>query len=129
MPPIHTDALILRTYKMGETSNVVVLLTRERGKVRAVAKGTRGPKARHQAALQPLSEVRVGLYGRQGADLLKMGGCELIRSAFAFVNHRALGEVRAQRSWIFYGDAAPTVARRPSTGQSALAIARAARRP
>jgi DNA repair protein RecO (recombination protein O) len=82
MPPIHTDALILRTYKMGETSNVVVLLTRERGKVRAVAKGTRGPKARHQAALQPLSEVRVGLYGRQGADLLKMGGCELIRSAF-----------------------------------------------
>jgi DNA repair protein RecO (recombination protein O) len=67
---------------MGETSNVVVLLTRERGKVRAVAKGSRGPKARHQAALQPLSEVRVGLYGRQGAELMRMGGCELIRSAF-----------------------------------------------
>jgi DNA repair protein RecO (recombination protein O) len=67
---------------MGETSNVVVLLTRERGKVRAVAKGTRGPKARNQAALQPLSEVRVGLYGRQGAELVRMGGCELIRSAF-----------------------------------------------
>jgi DNA repair protein RecO (recombination protein O) len=67
---------------MGETSNVVVLLTRERGKVRAVAKGSRGPKARNQAALQPLSEVRVGLYGRQGAELMKMGGCELIRSAF-----------------------------------------------
>jgi DNA repair protein RecO (recombination protein O) len=82
MPPIHTDALVLRTYKMGETSNVVVLLTRERGKVRAVAKGSRGPRARHQAALQPLSEVRVGLYGRQGADLFRLGGCELLRSAF-----------------------------------------------
>jgi DNA repair protein RecO (recombination protein O) len=82
MPPVNTDALVLRTYKMGETSNVVVLLTRERGKVRAVAKGSRGPKARHQAALQPLSEVRVGLYGRQGAELMRMGGCELIRSAF-----------------------------------------------
>jgi DNA repair protein RecO (recombination protein O) len=67
---------------MGETSNVVVLLTRERGKVRAVAKGSRGPRARHQAALQPLSEVRVGLYGRQGAELFRMGGCELLRSAF-----------------------------------------------
>jgi DNA repair protein RecO (recombination protein O) len=67
---------------MGETSNVVVLLTRERGKVRAVAKGSRGPRARHQAALQALSEVRVGLYGRQGADLYRMGGCELLRSAF-----------------------------------------------
>ncbi len=82
MPPIHTDALVLRTYKLGETSNVVVLLTRERGKVRAVAKGVRGPKARGKAALQPLSEVRVGLYGRQGAELYRMGGCELLRSAF-----------------------------------------------
>jgi DNA repair protein RecO (recombination protein O) len=82
MPPIHTDALVLRTYKLGETSNVVVLLTRERGKVRAVAKGVRGPKAKGKAALQPLSEVRVGLYGRQGADLYRMGGCELLRSAF-----------------------------------------------
>jgi len=82
MPPFHTDALVLRTYKMGETSNVVVLLTRERGKVRAVAKGSRGPRARHQAALLPLSEVRVGLYGRQGAELFRMGGCELVRSAF-----------------------------------------------
>src|SRR5688572_29216501 len=82
MPPIHTDALVLRTYKMGETSNVVVLLTRERGKVRAVAKGVRGPKAKGKAALEPLSEVRVGLYGRQGAELYRMGGCELISSAF-----------------------------------------------
>jgi DNA repair protein RecO (recombination protein O) len=82
MPPIHTDALVLRTYKLGETSNVVVLLTRDRGKVRAVAKGVRGPKAKSKAAFQPLSEVRVGLYGRQGADLYRMGGCELLRSAF-----------------------------------------------
>jgi DNA repair protein RecO (recombination protein O) len=82
MPPTYTDALVLRTYKMGETSNVVVLLTRERGKLRAVAKGVRGPKARHQAAFQALSEVRVGLYGRQDAELFRMGGCELIRSAF-----------------------------------------------
>ena len=36
MPPIASDALVLRTYKLGETSKVVVLLTRERGKVRAV---------------------------------------------------------------------------------------------
>src|SRR5262249_204785 len=42
MPPISTDALVLRTYKLGETSKVVVLLTRERGKLRAVAKGARG---------------------------------------------------------------------------------------
>jgi DNA repair protein RecO (recombination protein O) len=82
MPPITSDALVLRTYKLGETSKVVVLLTRERGKVRAVAKGARGPRSRYQSALEPLSEVRVGLHGRQGAELYRLGQCELLRSAF-----------------------------------------------
>jgi DNA repair protein RecO (recombination protein O) len=82
MPPIHSDALVLRSFKLGETSKIVVLLTRERGKLRAVAKGARGPKSRYQSSLEPLSEVRIGLYGRQGTELYRMGGCELIRSAF-----------------------------------------------
>ena len=82
MPPIASDALVLRTYKLGETSKLVVLLTRERGKVRAVARGARGVRPRYQSALEPLSEVRATLYGKQGADLLRLGGCELLRSAF-----------------------------------------------
>jgi DNA repair protein RecO (recombination protein O) len=82
MPPIASDALVLRSFKLGETSKIVVLLTRERGKVRAVAKGARGARPRYQSALEPLSEVRVTLYGRQGAELYRLGGCELIRSAY-----------------------------------------------
>ena len=82
MPPIASDALVLRTYKLGETSKVVVLLTRERGKLRAVARGARGARPRYQSALEPLSEVRATLYGRQGAELLRLGACELVRSAF-----------------------------------------------
>src|SRR5262245_36759997 len=82
MPPISSDALVLRTYKLGETSKVVVLLTRDRGKLRAVAKGARGARPRYQSSLEPLSQVRVGLHGRQGAELLRLGECELLRSAF-----------------------------------------------
>jgi DNA repair protein RecO (recombination protein O) len=82
MPPITSDALVLRTYKLGETSKVVVLLTRERGKLRAVAKGARGPRSRYQSALEPLSEVRASLHGRQGAELYRLGQCDLLRSAF-----------------------------------------------
>ncbi len=82
MAHLTSDALVLRTYKLGETSKIVVLLTRERGKVRAVAKGARGGRPRYQSALEPLSEVRVGLYGRQGAELLRLGECELVHSAF-----------------------------------------------
>jgi DNA repair protein RecO (recombination protein O) len=82
MPPISSDALVLRTFKLGETSKVVVLLTRERGKLRAVAKGARGARPRYQSSLEPLSEVRVSLYGRQGTELYRLGECELLRSAF-----------------------------------------------
>src|SRR5438552_6995390 len=82
MPPISSDALVLRTYNLGETSKVVVLLTRERGKLRAVAKGARGARPRYQSSLEPLSEVRVSLYGRQGTELYRLGECELVRSAF-----------------------------------------------
>jgi DNA repair protein RecO (recombination protein O) len=82
MPAIASDALVLRTYDLGETSRLVVLLTRERGKVRAVAKGARGARSRYRSALEPLSEVRVSLHGRQGAELLRLGACELLRSAF-----------------------------------------------
>jgi DNA repair protein RecO (recombination protein O) len=82
MALLSTEALVLRGYKLGETSKVVVLLTRERGKVRAVARGARGGRPRYQSALEPLSEVRVTLYGRQGADLLRLGQAELLHSAF-----------------------------------------------
>src|SRR4051812_26184190 len=82
MPPISSDALVLRTFKLGETSKVVVLLTRERGKLRAIAKGARGARPRYQSALEPLSEVRASLYGRQGTELYRLGECELVRSAF-----------------------------------------------
>ncbi len=83
VPPIASDALVLRSYKLGETSKIVVLLTRERGKLRAVARGARGGKPRYQSALEPLSEVRASLHGRQGTELYRLGACELLRSAFA----------------------------------------------
>jgi DNA repair protein RecO (recombination protein O) len=82
MPPIATDALVLRSYKLGESSKIVVLLTRERGKLRAIAKGARSGRSRYQSALEALSEVRATLYGRQGAELFRLGACELTRSAF-----------------------------------------------
>jgi DNA repair protein RecO (recombination protein O) len=82
MAHFSTEALVLRGYKLGETSRIVVLLTRERGKLRAVARGARGGRPRYRSALEPLSEVRVSLHGRQGAELLRLGDAELLRSAF-----------------------------------------------
>ena len=82
MALLTTEALVLRGYKLGETSKLVVLLTRDKGKLRAVARGARGARPRYQSALEPLSEVRATLYGRQGAELLRLGQAELLHSAF-----------------------------------------------
>src|SRR4029078_13257283 len=81
MPPLTTDALVLRSFPLGEMSVVAVLLTRSRGKVRAVAKGARGPGDRYQSSLQPLSEVRTTLYGREGTELFRLGAVALVRSS------------------------------------------------
>ena len=44
MPLYKTEALILRTYKLGEADRIVVFLTRDRGKKRGVANGARRPE-------------------------------------------------------------------------------------
>src|SRR5471032_3141892 len=56
--PLHTtDALILRTYKLGESDRIVVFLTRDRGKKRGVAKNARQSRRRFGGALEPLSAI------------------------------------------------------------------------
>src|SRR2546428_25372 len=50
MPLYTTDALILRTYKLGESDRIVVFLTRDRGKKRGGAKNERQSRRRFGGA-------------------------------------------------------------------------------
>lgn len=61
-PLLRQRALVVRTYDFGEADRVVVLLTRERGLVRAVAKGVRRAKSRFGSRLQLFVELDVALY-------------------------------------------------------------------
>jgi DNA repair protein RecO (recombination protein O) len=63
------EAVVIRTYPLGDTSRIAVLYSREFGLVRGVAKGARGPKSRFGAGLEPLSVVDVVLYKKDGRDL------------------------------------------------------------
>jgi len=45
------EAIILRTYKLGEADRIIVMLTRHHGQVRAVAKGVRRTTSRFGARL------------------------------------------------------------------------------
>ncbi len=63
--------VVLRTYKLGEADRIVVLLTAEHGKVRAVAKGVRKTKSRFGGRLEPLSHCSLLLYeGRGELDIV-----------------------------------------------------------
>ena len=62
--------VVLRTYKLGEADRIVVLLTAEHGKVRAVAKGVRKTKSRFGGRLEPLSHVALLLYEGRELDIV-----------------------------------------------------------
>ena len=82
--PLYTaDALILRTYKLGEADRIVVFLTRDRGKKRGVAKGARRPRSRFAAALEPMTEVRVAYFEKERRELVGLNYAETVRSPLA----------------------------------------------
>ena len=94
MPLYTADALVLRTYKLGEADRIVVFLTRDRGKKRGVAKGARRPRSRFVGALEPLTEVRVAYFEKERRELVGLNYAETVRSPMAGVTQPdALGYV------------------------------------
>jgi DNA repair protein RecO (recombination protein O) len=80
MPVYTADALILRTYKLGEVDRIVVFLTKDRGKKRGVAKGARRARSRFVGALEPLTRAGVAYYEREQRDLVRLNYVDPQRS-------------------------------------------------
>jgi DNA repair protein RecO (recombination protein O) len=74
-----TEAVVLRSFRLGEADRVLHLYTLDRGRVGAVAKGVRKTKSRFGARLEPLSHVELLLH-QGGGELQTVTGAELIRS-------------------------------------------------
>lgn len=58
---VRTDAVVLRTMRYGETSRIVTLFTRDRGKLGVLARGARAAKSRFGSTVQPLACVEAVL--------------------------------------------------------------------
>lgn len=90
--PLHTaDALVLRTYKLGEADRIVVFLTADRGKKRGVAERARRARSRFQAALEPLTHVRLAYFERERRELVGLNYAEPVMSPLAAASPEALG--------------------------------------
>jgi DNA repair protein RecO (recombination protein O) len=79
--PLHTgDALVLRTYRLGESDRLVVMLTRDRGKKRGVARGGARSRKRFGGALEPFTHVRVAYQEREQRDLVRLDYADVLGS-------------------------------------------------
>jgi DNA repair protein RecO (recombination protein O) len=91
MPLYTADALILRTYKLGESDRIVVFLTRDRGKKRGVAKNARNSRRRFGGALEPMTSGRVAYVEKERRDLVLLNYVEVVRSPLAAPDGESVG--------------------------------------
>lgn len=75
----RTEAVVLRSLRLGEADRIVHLATLEHGRLGAVAKGIRKTKSKFGARLEPLSHVELELHRGRG-DLHTVTGVELLHS-------------------------------------------------
>ncbi|MFV0258716.1 MAG: DNA repair protein RecO [Acidimicrobiales bacterium] len=64
------EAVVLRTYKLGEADRIVVLYGRGRGKIRAVAKGVRRTRSKFGSRLEPASIIQVQCHEGRNLDIV-----------------------------------------------------------
>jgi DNA repair protein RecO (recombination protein O) len=57
VPTYRDEAVVLRTHKLGEADRIITMLSRHRGKLRAVAKGVRRTTSKFGARLEPFSHI------------------------------------------------------------------------
>ncbi len=89
MPVYQSEALILRTYKLGEADRIVVFLTRDRGKKRGVAQGARRARSRYRGALEPLTRAGVAYFEREQRELVRLNYVEPMRSPLSAIGGHA----------------------------------------
>ena len=74
-----TEAVVLRSFRLGEADRVLHLYTEEHGRLGAVAKGVRKTKSRFGGRLEPFSHVELTLHQGRG-ELQTVTGASLVRS-------------------------------------------------
>ena len=78
----RTEAVVLRSFRLGEADRVLHAYTADRGRVGAVAKGVRRTKSRFGGRLEPLSHVELMLHEGSG-ELQTVTGADLRASHHA----------------------------------------------
>lgn len=82
MPLVTTEAFVLRSYKLAENDKIVVMFTRDHGKIRLVAKGARKLRNRFGASLEVFARLRILFHEKSNRELQTLDRAEILYSPF-----------------------------------------------
>lgn len=82
MSIVESESLVLKSYNLSEADRIVVLLTRDHGVVRGVAKGAKRLKSKFGSGLEPFSVVKASYFQKESRELVSLDRVELKRSYF-----------------------------------------------
>ncbi len=80
MPARETEAIILKTFPLGEADRLVSFLGRTSGRIRGVASGARRIKNRYGSTLEILSHVQIWYTEKETRELVRIQQTELLES-------------------------------------------------
>jgi DNA repair protein RecO (recombination protein O) len=80
MPARETEAIILKTFPLGEADRLVSFLGRSSGRLRGVAAGARRLKNRFGSTLEVLSHVQLWYVERETRELVRIQQADLLES-------------------------------------------------
>jgi DNA repair protein RecO (recombination protein O) len=70
VPVYRDECVVLRTHKLGEADRILTMLSRQHGKIRAVAKGVRRTGSKFGSRLEPMMVADVQLYEGRSLDVV-----------------------------------------------------------
>jgi len=82
VPLKTTEAFVIDVRKLQEADRLVILFTRDEGKVRGVAASAARSRRRFGGKLERLSRVNVRYFEKEGRDLVRVDACDLLEESF-----------------------------------------------
>lgn len=82
MAIFETEGIILKSYTLAEADKIIVILTKDEGLIRAVAKGAKRLKSRFGGSLEPFTIVQISYYQKEERELVSINQIDLLKSFF-----------------------------------------------
>ncbi len=80
MPLYKANAIVLRTWDLGESDRIVSIYTMEFGKIRGVAKGVKRLNTKFGSSTLPFTCIKVMFYGNEKNELKTISQTEIVKS-------------------------------------------------